>query len=602
MYAKVAYHLYNKGSQLRDRTCVMRYQTRRTVLASLGALAATGAASRSLADDGTNDDGSNATEPSTQSLDWSTRRAGLGRTGSVPADAAPGGEYAAEAWTSGSGEFVFVEEPIVADGAVYRPFMIDDVSFRGGVVAFDAETGEERWRHVSEHNTDDDRPTGIGRVDSAPTVADGRLYLTSDAGTSNADYGGLHALDAETGEVAWSRTERGWNGSPLYVDGTLYVTDAPYEDDATIHALDPSTGEVRWSTGDSYGSRFVGVADGTLYGTRTYTDEGNELAAWSADDGSLEWTTSIEDGVSFGDAAVVGDTIYQSHGPWHGDQERPNQVRALSAADGSTRWRTTLTADGEDPEPNVSAPAVADGTVYVHVGPRTSRDQHERSHDPLSTVYALDAETGDVEWTYDTPTVLRGDPSVAGDTVYVGGHAVQKKEKQGPSTVRRYPTVYALAAGDGSVRWSYLLREESDDIAMAMTPAVADGRVYAGIHDYGYQQSDGVFALEASDVAPPSRNLPLASDAPMARITTDPEDAEHRNLDGGTAVALDGSGSDGTVETYEWRVGGSGSFEATGPTTEVTMDFCGSLAVTLRVTGPDGERSTASVTLSTVEE
>lgn len=120
--------------------------------------------------------------------------------------------------------------------------------------------------------------------------------------------------------------------------------------------------------------------------------------------------------------------------------------------------------------------------------------------------------------------------------------------------------------------------------------------------DYGYQQSDGVFALEASDVAPPSRNLPLASDAPMARITTDPEDAENGDLDGGTTVTLDGSSSTGDVETYEWKVGAGGSFDTTGRSIDVTMDFCGSLAVTLRVIGSDGERSTASVTLSTVEE
>ncbi|QLG63729.1 PQQ-binding-like beta-propeller repeat protein [Halorarum salinum] len=582
----------------------MSIRTRRTVLASLGALAGVSVAGQSLAADGTNEAGSDASEPSEQSLDWSTRRAGPGRTGSVPADAAPGGEYAAEAWTAGSGEFVFVEEPIVADGTVYRPFMIDDVSFRGGVVAFDAETGEERWRHVSAYYSQNDGwPTGIGRVNSAPTVAAGRLYLTSRAGTSDAEYGGLHALDAETGEVAWSETDRGWNGSPLYADGTLYVTAAPGED---VHALDPATGETRWRTDDSYSSGYVGFADDTLLGSR-YPASGDadadpEVVGWNPDDGSIRWATTADEDVPVGGGAIEGDAVFSTVGATPDDEDRANEVVAWSPREGSVRWRTTLTPDGEDPEPLVSAPAVADGTVYVHVGPRTSRrDQHERSRDPLSTAYALDAATGEIEWTYDAPTVLLGDPSVAGDTVYVGGHAVQKKEKQGPSTIRRYPTVHALAAGDGSERWSYLLRAESDDVRMAMTPAVADGRVYAGIHDYGYEQSDGVFALEASDVAPDSANLPISSDAPVARIATDPEDAESRTLDGGTTVTLDGSASAGEVETYEWRVGESGSFEAGDPSIDVTLDFCGSIEVSLRVTGPDGGESTASATLSTVE-
>ncbi|WP_241768169.1 PKD domain-containing protein [Haloferax sp. ATB1] len=99
--------------------------------------------------------------------------------------------------------------------------------------------------------------------------------------------------------------------------------------------------------------------------------------------------------------------------------------------------------------------------------------------------------------------------------------------------------------------------------------------------------------------APDSRNLPRSSDAPVARIVTDPEDAETADLDSGTTVGLDGTASTGEVETYEWQFGEGASFRERGSTTEITLDFCGTLDVTLRVTGPDGNQSTDTVSLST---
>jgi len=91
--------------------------------------------------------------------------------------------------------------------------------------------------------------------------------------------------------------------------------------------------------------------------------------------------------------------------------------------------------------------------------------------------------------------------------------------------------------------------------------------------------------------------------APTPAIETTPDDAASRTLDGGTTVTLDGSASsyaDGEIESYEWDVDGDGEFERSGETADVTLDFCGSVAPTLRVTTDDGETATTSVTLSTV--
>jgi outer membrane protein assembly factor BamB len=53
-----------------------------------------------------------------------------------------------------------------------------------------------------------------------------------------------------------------------------------------------------------------------------------------------------------------------------------------------------------------SSPAVAGGTVYVG-----SFDDH---------LYAIDAETGQEQWRFETDEWVRSSPAVAGGTVYVG--------------------------------------------------------------------------------------------------------------------------------------------------------------------------------------
>jgi outer membrane protein assembly factor BamB len=330
--------------------------SRREFLVAAGVLATSvGVAGRSLAQQGS----LSTTDSDAPTTAWSQFRADPARTGSVAPDAAPGGEFATTSWYSNIGTYVGLVSgalPVVGDGAVYRPFVVNDVQFRGGVVAFDAETGEERWRHVAPgYSRDTGWPTGIGAAVGTPAVGDGHLFVTSEAGTSDAEYGGLHALDSETGAISWAKTEESddgegdehrWYGTPILSGGTLYVARGGGPEATTVvAALDPETGELQWTTGGRPDVRLFGLADGTLY-----------------------------------------------------------------------------------------------GGVYE---PRDRYIDH------------------------------------------------------------------------------------------------------------------GAFALAASDVAPDSENLPISSDAPVARVTTDPDDAATTNLDAGTTVDLDGSTSTGDVETYEWDLDGT---------------------------------------------
>lgn len=87
---------------------------------------------------------------------------------------------------------------------------------------------------------------------------------------------------------------------------------------------------------------------------------------------------------------------------------------------------------------------MAGGTVYVGGG---------------ETLYALDAATGQVRWTYNTTGADLEGPVVAGGTVYVSGGAFDDK-------------VYAVDAASGHVGWTYTFPEG------ATSPAVAGGTIY----------------------------------------------------------------------------------------------------------------------------
>jgi outer membrane protein assembly factor BamB len=107
-----------------------------------------------------------------------------------------------------------------------------------------------------------------------------------------------------------------------------------------------------------------------------------------------------------------------------------------------------------------SSPAVAGGVVYVG-----SID---------GKVYALNAATGAVKWTYATISAVMSSPAVAGGVVYVGSDD-QK--------------VYALNAATGALDWSYTTGGN-----IGTSPAVADGVVYTGSSDgnvYAFGLSGG---------------------------------------------------------------------------------------------------------------
>lgn len=307
------------------------------------------------------------------------------------------------------------------------------------VLAFDAETGERRWR-----TTVCDNAASQNRV-YPPAVADGRVFASTFAQV-------LYALDAETGDALWTYDlDHRWGGPILAADDLVVATD----DSRRAFAVDAETGRERWEY--HYREPLPAtpvVADGTLY--LGFADR-SALCAIEPETGAFRWEQTGP-GDHWVEAMTVADgTVYAG---WGLPGDEPGYLLAIDAETGEEAWRleTEQTVDTE--------PAVADGTLYVHSG---------------GWLRAVDAETGRVRWRFDTEGAFDRDfyhnmepPVVADGTVYAGGYDA---------------TVYAVDAETGEQRWSYAFGQE---MPIYVTPVLHRGSLYVG--------SDSVVALdETSD-------------------------------------------------------------------------------------------------------
>ena len=198
---------------------------------------------------------------------------------------------------------------------------------------------------------------------------------------------------------------------------------------------------------------YVGSTDGSLY-------------AVNRADGTQRWKFDSEGPIA--SSPAVGDgLVYVA--------SLDGKVYAVDATTGARRWsfatggERRFTAPGIHgamprtemmPDPFdvfLSSPTVAGGTVYIGSG-----DQH---------VYALDAASGAVQWSFATGDVVHASPAVADAVVYIGSWD---------------RNLYALDAATGRERWRYTTGNDTtiyNQIGIASSAAVADGMVFVGGRD-----------------------------------------------------------------------------------------------------------------------
>jgi outer membrane protein assembly factor BamB len=297
--------------------------------------------------------------------------------------------------------------------------------------AVDAETGAKIWSYNK----------GVYTPYSAPTVVDGTIYI----GYDNGPRGSLHAVNAVTGEKEWIFEAGDWvRQSPTVVNGTVYFG----SHDNKLYAVDASTGSKEWefakpSTSLMHGGGasvadgivYTGTKDGNVYAVDAETgdqvwqftqSEGGDLTLYrgtvfvagsgvlyavNADTGNQSWKfETANDGI--GSPTPYSGTVYIGSGG--GEQG----VYAVNAETGEQEWKRTGNS-------NSSSPTVHNGVLYVGRG---------------SVLRALRPNSGDPIWTFTKPDGRLFMPTVYDGTVYVG------------STDE---TLYAVDADTGKQQWTF---------------------------------------------------------------------------------------------------------------------------------------------------
>jgi polyvinyl alcohol dehydrogenase (cytochrome) len=279
-------------------------------------------------------------------------------------------------------------------------------TFRGGVAAFDAKTGEKVWRFYTVKEVPSERgvdkmgrkifgPSGAGvwsTVAIDPPAR--RIYITTgdDYTKPESDVSdAIIALDLDTGNMVWSyQATHGdvWNANcfqnpkdcgPDHDFGTIAVTFkgpggkklvGAGQKSGWFYAVDPKDGKPVWKTEVGPGGMLGGIEFGVATdGERVYAAISNHpkqgsVSALDGATGKILWQTKSPDGRSnFGPITVTGT----------GDNRlvfagsSGNFIRAYDAKDGKILWEfDTGGAVG-------GGPTVVDGTLYVGSGYQTLR-------------------------------------------------------------------------------------------------------------------------------------------------------------------------------------------------------------------------------------
>jgi outer membrane protein assembly factor BamB len=340
-------------------------------------------------------------------------------------------------WASATSE---VSDVVVADGVVYTTL------YDGTLGAFDAASGQERWRYDS----------GVRWVGNAPPlVAGGIVY----AGLPD---GYFYALDAADGTVRWRiPLSGGFDTAPALVDDTVYVTTGLDQSGGAITALDAANGAIRWRVAVEGGRLtaptvfdgmvVVGAGGTSISSTSAFCCMlSTQVLALDAVTGAMRW--QFETGGDIYSAPVAaGQTIYVGSG---------TRLWALAAADGHPRWQFRTPTN----DPISGPPAVSGGRIFIAAS--------------NLTLYALDIRTGTERWRYKTGEFNYSPvgPTVVGGTVYID---------------TPFGDIFALDAATGAVFWQMTTQR-----AINAPPTVVNGAIYLSL-------GDGIAVLASPDSGKP---------------------------------------------------------------------------------------------------
>lgn len=275
--------------------------------------------------------------------------------------------------------------------------------------------------------------------------------------------GAFNRIDPKDLGLAWQFDVHAQvSASPVAVGNQLFVGG----ENGNLYAIDLLTRKLEWLFHAAGGiASTPAVAGGMVY----FLGREGVFQALHADSGAPAWAFRTEGETRFSAPGMYGQALSRGAvvDPWDFYLSSPlvhegrvyigssdQRIYALEARTGRLIW--TYRTGGMVH----SSPALAGRNIVVG------------SWD--GAVYALDADTGQLRWRFQTETEQRSSvmlgiqasPSVDGGVVYIGS---------------RDGHFYAIRAGDGSLQWRY----DAQGSWVASTAAVDDRRVYFGTSDTG---------------------------------------------------------------------------------------------------------------------
>ena len=418
--------------------------------------------------------------------------------------------------------------PVIAGGKVFvgtnneglrNPAIGGD---RGNVIVFDEATGEFLWQ--SAHPK---LPAGrvhdwpLQGVCSAPYVEGDRLYYVSNrAELIAADTDGF--LDGVNDGPFEGETNKGaidediiWKldmineldvfphnlavGSPVVAGDLIFTVTGNGVDEGHINvpspfapsfiAVDKNTGKIVWENAEPGGKILHGQwsnpAYGVVAGKPQIVFPGGDgwMYSFEPKTGKLIWKFDCNPKDSTWDLGGIGtrnnivstpviynDRVYIGVGqdPEHGEGVGNFWVIDATGTGDITESGAVWLRSGEDFKRTISTAAIADGIVYIA--------------DLSGFLYALDAETGEHYWTYDTFAAVWGSAYVADGKVYIG-------DEDGDVAI--------LKAGKGNGGEPELLEELNVGSAVYTTPVAKNGVLYV-------MSRNKLFALQEGAMNPPA--------------------------------------------------------------------------------------------------
>lgn len=302
----------------------------------------------------------------------------------------------------------------------------------------------------------------------------------------------LHALDRETGAVAWSLTRQRALAVRELVDGTVYVlarafrerstahahgsdTPTPTPREAAVLAVDLTEGRVRWRRA------YTGV------GAAATTPDGVYLAVMNRlievdHDGTERWTVR---GDARGKAILPGpDVIYHVAKP-----EWDRMTLRGVAPDGTVRWRRAVAADeaaqhdgrlyvAGDQLRTIQPDGTAAWTAETHAGRMVFGPSDEtvyiRSGIMADAVRAMRTTDGSQQWVFDPPIDNAWPEAVTDETLVAGGIG-----DVGPDGTVGQP-LYRVDAASGTATGRYLGGKKDPLVTQAV-----DEQVLVGVGQHG---------------------------------------------------------------------------------------------------------------------